>query len=750
MAVGSEPDPRDDHTINRATILIDWLVVGGRPKFPILLSGRRSKSTGTKRMDLTKIRNIGISAHIDSGKTTLTERVLFYAGRIYKIEEVKGGGDGATMDYMELEQERGITITSACTQVHWGLGEDMDHTVNLIDTPGHVDFTIEVERSLRVLDGAVLVLCSVGGVQSQSLTVDRQMRRYGVPRLAFVNKMDRTGADAYRVAKQVREKLNADAVMMQIPIGAGETYEGSIDLVTMKAAYFDGLQGEIVRYEEIPENLLDKAKQYRQMMLESLSMYSDAMMELLLNEEEVPEDLIHATVKEAVQSLRITPVFCGSAYKNKGVQLLLDAVVRYLPSPLEREIKARKVNNQDEKFELKPDTSLPFVGMAFKIVDDPYGQLTFTRIYQGTVKKGDMYINQRTGKKERFSRIVRMHADERSELDEAFAGDIVAIMGLDCATGDTFSNEKDYCTLESMFVPEPVIKVAVTPASRADQDKMSKALNRFRKEDPTFQVFTDEETSETILCGMGELHLDIYVERMRREYKVEVTVGAPKVSYREAPGHKVEFNYKHKKQTGGSGQFAHIVGSMTPLTEEGAPNFEFDEKITGGRIPKNFIAPVEKGFRDSMVKGPIAEYPVVGVRMELVDGSYHDVDSSERAFYIAACDCFRQTMRESNPTLLEPIMKLEVECPENDQGTVVGNLISRRGLISQTDVNDRISYITAEVPLSEVFGYATDLRSMTKGQGTFTMELAMYREVPRNLQEGIITERKKGLAAASA
>ncbi len=701
-------------------------------------------------MELEKLRNIGISAHIDSGKTTLTERVLFYAGRIHKIEEVKGGGDGATMDYMELEQERGITITSACTQVHWDDKEGNDHTINLIDTPGHVDFTIEVERSLRVLDGAVLVLCSVGGVQSQSLTVDRQMRRYGVPRLAFVNKMDRTGADAYRVTKQVREKLNADAVMMQIPIGAGETFEGAIDLITMKAAYFDGLQGETVRYEEIPAEYLEKAQQYRQMMLESLSMYSDEMMELLLNEQEVPDDLIHKTCKDATQSLRITPVFCGSAYKNKGVQLLLDAVVRYLPSPLEREIKARKFSDQNERFELKPDASLPFVGMAFKIVDDPYGQLTFTRIYQGTIKKGEMYINQRTGKRERFSRIVRMHADERSEVDEAGPGDIVAVMGIDCATGDTFSTEKEYCSLESMFVPEPVIKVAVTPASRADQDKMSKALNRFRKEDPTFQVYGDEETGETILAGMGELHLDIYVERMRREYKVEVTVGAPKVSYREAPGMKVEFNYKHKKQTGGSGQFAHIVGSMTPITEEGAENFIFEEKIVGGRIPKQFIPPVEKGFRDSMVKGPIAEYPVVGVKMQLVDGSYHDVDSSERAFYIAACDCFRQTMRESNPTLLEPIMKCEVECPENDQGTVVGNLISRRGLINQTDARDKISYITAEVPLSEVFGYATDLRSMTKGQGTFSMELSCYREVPRNLQEGIVTARKKGLAAASA
>jgi elongation factor G len=689
-------------------------------------------------MDLAKVRNIGISAHIDSGKTTLSERILYYAGRIHKIEEVKGGGDGATMDYMDLEKERGITITSAATQLQWD-----DHIINLIDTPGHVDFTIEVERSLRVLDGAVLVLCSVAGVQSQSLTVDRQMRRYGVPRLAFINKMDRMGADAYRVSKMIKDKLNADAVMMQIPIGAGETFEGVIDLIRMKASFFDGANGETIREEEIPANLVDKAKEYRQMMLESLSMYSDEMMELLLSEEQVPDELVYKVCKEATQSHRITPVFCGSAYKNKGVQLLLDAVVRYLPSPLEREIKARKVGNETEKIELKPDTSLPFVGMAFKIVEDPFGQLTFMRIYQGKAVKGEMYINQRTGKKERFSRIVRMHADKRAEIDVAEAGDIVAIIGVDCATGETFCPDRDYCSMESMFVPEPVIKVAVTPASRADFDKMGKALNRFRKEDPTFRIFNDEETSETIISGMGELHLDIYVERMRREYDVDVKVGAPKVSYREAPGKAVEFNYKHKKQTGGSGQFAHIVGKMIPISTEGTVLFEFEDNVTGGRIPKQFIPPVEKGFRDSINKGPLADFPVVGTRWELDDGSYHDVDSSERSFYIAACDCFRETMRASDPMLLEPIMKCEIECPELYQGDVVGDVTRRRGIIQSTDSRDMVSYIVAEVPLVETFGYATDLRSMTKGQGTFTMELAVYRSVPRNLQDDIIAERKK-------
>ena len=692
-------------------------------------------------MDLTKLRNIGISAHIDSGKTTLSERILFYAGRIHKIEEVKGGGDGATMDYMELEKERGITITSAATQLLWH-----DNVINLIDTPGHVDFTIEVERSLRVLDGAVLVLCSVGGVQSQSLTVDRQMRRYKVPRLAFVNKMDRTGADAYRVAQQVRDKLHANAIMMQIPIGAGETFDGVIDLPTMKAFYFDGKDGEEVREEEIPADYVAKAKEMRQKMLDGLSDFNEELVELLFNEQEVPVDLIYKACKDATHALKITPVFCGSAYKNKGVQLLLDAVLRYLPSPLEREISARKVGNEDEKLTLKPDTELPFVGMAFKIVEDPFGQLTFMRIYQGKIAKGEMYINQRTSKKERFSRIVRMHADKREEIDIAEAGDIVAIMGIDCASGETYSNDRDFCTLESMYVPEPVIRVAVTPASRADADKMGKALARFRKEDPTFQIFNDEETSETIICGMGELHLDIYVERMRREYKVEVQVGAPKVSYRETPGQAQEFNYKHKKQTGGSGQFAHIVGKLSPMDPEGETTFLFEDHVTGGRIPKQFIPPVEKGFRDSMFKGPLAEFPVVGVKIDLEDGSYHDVDSSERAFYIAACDCFRETLRASSPMLLEPIMKCDIECPENDQGSVVGDVISRRGLVNNTDARDGVSYITAEVPLANTFGYATDLRSMTKGQGTFAMELARYSAVPRSLQDDIINERKKQLA----
>lgn len=694
-------------------------------------------------MNLEKLRNIGISAHIDSGKTTLSERILFYTGRIHKIEEVRGSGDGATMDHMELEKERGITITSAATSVNW-----KGTPINLIDTPGHVDFTVEVERSLRVLDGAVLVLCAVGGVQSQSITVDRQMKRYQVPRLAFINKMDRTGANPFRVVEQLKTKLGAEAFLMQYPIGAEDQFQGVIDLIEMKSITFGGDRGEDVIIGEIPADLREEAQEYRGKMLEALSMYDDEMMELLLSEEQVPNDLVYKVARQAVLA-GATPVFMGTAYKDKGVQPLLDAVIRYLPSPLEREIRGRDPKDETKRIELKPDPNAPFVGMAFKIVDDPFGQLTFMRVYQGTVTKGESYTNQRTGRKERFSRLVRMHANKREDIDGAMAGDIIAVMGIDCASGDTYATDRDYCTLESMFIPEPVIKVAVTPASRADADKMAKALQRFRKEDPTFRVFTDEETNEILISGMGELHLDVYVERMKREYKVEVQVGAPKVSYRESPTREVEFNYKHKKQTGGSGQYAHIVGKLAPIASTSEDSFEFEDHVVGGRIPKQFIPAVEKGFRDSLGKGPVAEYPVVGTKIDLVDGSYHDVDSSEKAFYIAAQGCFREYFVKASPVLLEPIMNIEIECPEHFQGPVVGDIISRRGLITNTDVRDGISVATAEVPLAETFGYATDLRSMTQGQGTFTMEFATYRQVPSNIQEEIVAAKRKAQLAAS-
>lgn len=695
-------------------------------------------------MNLRKLRNIGISAHIDSGKTTLSERILFYSGRIHKIEEVRGGGDGATMDHMELERERGITITSAATSVEWD-----GHPINLIDTPGHVDFTVEVERSLRVLDGAVLVLCSVGGVQAQSLTVDRQMKRYKVPRLAFINKMDRTGANPIKVTEQMRAKLGVDAIPYQIAIGAEEKFQGVVDLVEMQALYHDGEHGEIIRREAIPADLQEEAEEARAHLLESLSLYSDELMELLLAEEEVPLELIYKVTHEAVVNLHITPVFMGTAVKNKGVQALLDAVVRYLPSPLEIEYRANDITDSEKKIPLKCDPKAPFVGMAFKIVEDPYGQLTFMRIYQGTIQKGGSYVNQRTGKTERFSRIVRMHSDKREEIDSAGAGDIVAVMGIDCASGDTYAHERNFCSLESIFVPIPVIKISVAPKSRDDSDKLGKALARFRKEDPTFHVFTDPETNETIIAGMGELHLEVYVERIRREYKVEVVTGPPKVSYRESPTQKVEFNYKHKKQTGGSGQFAHIVGYMEPLPQdsEDAPEFEFIDKISQGRIPKEYIPAVQKGFEDILTKGPLAEYPVVGLRVELNDGSYHDVDSSEMAFRICAQGCFRENFTKMKPTLLEPVMMVEVEVPEQFQGPVTGDIIARRGLIVSTDVNGGVSVIIAEIPLAAMFGYSTDLRSMTQGQGTFSMELGSYKPTPSHIQEEVIAERRKELAA---
>ena len=692
-------------------------------------------------MKLEDVRNIGISAHIDSGKTTLSERILFYSGRIHKVQEVRGEGDGATMDHMELEKERGITITSAATTVEWE-----GKTVNLIDTPGHVDFTVEVERSLRVLDGAVLVLCAVGGVQAQSLTVDRQMKRYKVPRLAFINKMDRTGAEPHRVCEEIADKLGDSPILMQLPIGEGDDFEGVIDLIKMKALYFDGSNGETVREEDIPADLQDEANKFRAEMIESISMGSEEMMELVLEGEDPSEDMIHNTLRTIVLNREATPVFMGTAFKNKGVQPLLDAVNRYLPSPKDRSVEANKAGDEEEKLALEPDPSKPFVGMAFKIVEDPFGQLTFTRIYQGTIRKGETYINQRTGRKDRFSRIVRMHSEKREEIDEATGGDIVAVMGSDCASGDTYCDEQKYCTLENIFVADPVITMAVNVPNRSDADKLGKALQRFRKEDPTFHVSTDEETNEVLIAGMGELHLEVYIERIRREYGVEVEVGAPKVSYREAPTVAREFNYKHKKQTGGSGQFAHIVGSLEPMEVDGDETFEFEENIVGGRIPKQYIPSVEKGFREACNRGPLARYPVVGVKVTLDDGSYHEVDSSDKAFQTAAGGCFRETFVQAKPAILEPMMKMEVEVPEDFQGSVVGDLISRRGLVNNTEAREGVSTILAEVPLVETFGYATDLRSMTKGQGTFSMELSKYMKVPATVQQEIIKTRAEEYA----
>jgi elongation factor G len=696
-------------------------------------------------MNLERLRNVGISAHIDSGKTTLSERILYYAGRIHKIQEVHGGGTGATMDHMELEKERGITITSAATSVDWNQSR-----INLIDTPGHVDFTVEVERSLRVLDGAVLVLCAVGGVQAQSRTVDRQMKRYGVPRLAFINKMDRTGAEPLRVSQEVRDELGTDAILMQLPIGCGDHFQGVIDLVSMQAIYFHGEQGEKLEHTEIPSEHAAEAAQARTRMLESLAMYSDELMEQLLSETEVPQDVIHEVIKNATQQQGMTPIFLGSAYQNKGVQPLLDAIVRYLPSPKQRTISAESLSDEGATIQLEADASRSFVGMAFKIVDDAFGQLTFIRIYSGKILKGATYVNQRTGRKERFSRILRMHADKREEIDEALAGDIVAVMGIDCNSGDTYAPKSGICTLESMFVPDPVISIAITPRKRVDVDRLGKALMRFRREDPTFRVFSDEETGEMLISGMGELHLEVYLERIRREYKVELDASPPKVSYREAPTVTAEFNYKHRKQTGGSGQYAHIVGRLMVLPTDAEDAFTFEENIVGGRIPKQYIPAVEKGFRRCLLKGPVAEYPVVRLGTVLEDGSYHEVDSSDRAFQLCAEGCFRETFRKTKPVLLEPIMKVEIECPETQQGPIAGDITSRRGVIMTTGLRDGISHMTAEIPLAELFGYATDLRSLTQGQGTFTMELHAHRRVPASIHEAVVTERRKQLATASS
>ncbi len=698
-------------------------------------------------MNLAKVRNIGISAHIDSGKTTLSERILFYAGRIHKIEDVRGGGDGAVMDNMELEKERGITIASAATSLKW-----KEHDINLIDTPGHVDFTVEVERSLRVLDGAILVLCSVGGVQSQSMTVDRQMKRYGVPRLAFINKMDRTGSDPFSVVKQVRDKLGADAVLFQLPIGKEENFKGVVDLVAMKAYYNEGDNGENLIVEDIPEDMKAQAEEYRHEMLEALSMYDDSLMEKMLGEEEITDEDIHKITRDAVINQAFTPVFMGSAFKNKSVQPLLDAVNRYLPAPTEVENTGSNPETE-EKIVLDSDANKPLVAMGFKITDDEYGQLTYTRIYQGKIEKGGSYFNQRSGRKERFSRIVKMHSDKREEVGYGEAGDIVAVMGIDCASGDTYCDQPKFCTLENIFVADPVIKMSVQPKSRDNSDKLSKALQRFRKEDPTFHVFTDEETNETVIAGMGELHLEVYVERIKREYGVEVEVGAPKVSYRESGQQPFEFDHKRKKQSGGSGQYGHIVGVMRPLSQEDRDTieeaggtvgeFHFEDKVTGGRIPKEFIPAVRKGFEEMMGKGPVAGYPVVGLTVELQDGSFHDVDSSDMAFKLTARECFREHFNRMKPVLLEPIMKMEVECPEEFQGSVVGQVSSKRGMIVETETNNGVTVIIAEVPLAETFGYSTELRSNTQGQGTFSMEFAKYAPVPSNIQEEIVEMRRQ-------
>ncbi len=692
--------------------------------------------------DMQKVRNIGISAHIDSGKTTLTERVLFYTKRIHAIHDVRGkDGVGATMDSMELERERGITIASAATFCEWA-----EHKINIIDTPGHVDFTIEVERALRVLDGAVLVLCAVGGVQSQSITVDHQMKRYRVPCIAFVNKCDRSGANPFRVIDQLRDKLGHNAVAMEMPIGLEADFEGVVDLVAMKAIYFDGANGEILRETPIPEALAEEARTRREALLDAAALFSDDLTEAILEEAPVSETMIWEALREGTIQRAITPVFMGSAYKNKGVQPLLDGVTHLLPSPLDVQNEAMDMDQDEAVVVLTADPKKPLVSLAFKLEDGPYGQLTYIRVYQGTLAKGDTVYNVRTGRKLKVGRLVRMHANQMEEIDRIPAGHIGALFGVECASGDTFVSQGMSLTMTSMYVPEPVISLAIVPSDNKSEVNMSKALNRFSKEDPTFRTYVNDETGETIISGMGELHLDVYVERMRREYKAQVNTGMPQVAYRETITQQAAFDYIHKKQTGGAGQYGRVAGYLEPTSEA---DFVFENEVVGGSIPTQFIASCEKGFRSCLAKGPKMGFPVNGIRVVINDGASHSVDSSEMAFQAAARGAFQQGYAKAKPVILEPIMKVVVESPNEFQGSVMGLLNQRRGIILGSQDEGPICVIEAQVPLAEMFGYSTVLRSATQGKAQFTMEFSAYKQVPASIAEELAkkaAEDKKHVA----
>ncbi|MCP4670630.1 MAG: elongation factor G [Desulfobacula sp.] len=683
--------------------------------------------------DLERVRNIGISAHIDSGKTTLTERILFYTDKIHKINEVRGkDGTGAIMDSMELERERGITIASAATYCEWD-----QHNINIIDTPGHVDFTVEVERSLRVLDGVVLILCSVSGVQSQSITVDQQMKRYKVPCIAFVNKCDRSGANPIKVSRQLRDKLGHNSVMMQLPIGLEDKHEGIIDLVSMKAVYFEGDNGENIVEKEIPADLLDDAQLAREEMIDEVSLFSEALTDAILEEKEITQDLIMQAVRTGTIAREMTPVFLGSAYKNKAVQPLLNAVISYLPSPLDIENEAIDLDNNEETVILESEFDKPTVALAFKLEDGQYGQLTYIRVYQGCINKGDTLINSRDGKKIKAGRLIRMHSAQMEEVEAIPAGHIGAMFGVDCASGDTFVSPKINYTMLAMHVMDPVISLSIVPKDNKAQINMSKALNRFTKEDPTFKTYVDHETGDTIIQGMGELHLEVYVERMKREYDAEVETGQPRVAYRETITRKAVFNYTHKKQTGGAGQFGRIAGFMEPCEEE----FEFDNKITGGRIPTNYIPACKKGFEVCMDKGPKLEFPVTGIKITIDDGAFHAVDSSEMAFKAAARGAFLEGYAKAKPVIQEPIMKVVIETPNEFQGACMGLINQRRGIIQGSQEEGVMSVIESQVPLSDMFGFSTVLRSGTQGKAQFTMEFSSYKQVPMSVAEEIA--RKK-------
>jgi elongation factor G len=694
------------------------------------------------KKDIHKVRNIGISAHIDSGKTTLTERILYYTKRIHTMHDVKGkDGVGATMDSMELEKERGITIASAATYCEW-----LGHEINIIDTPGHVDFTIEVERSLRVLDGAILVLCGVAGVQSQSITVDQQMKRYKVPCIAFVNKCDRSGANPLRVLQQLKEKLGHNAVAVQLPIGLEADFQGIVDLFSMKAIYFDGEKGETIRLEEIPPDLMQNAQGLREILIDQASMFSDELTEAILEEKPVSEEMIIAGIRQGVILRQLTPVFIGSAYKNKGIQPLLDAVTRLLPCPLDVDNQALDTNNAEQPIVLSNTTDKPLVALAFKLEDGPYGQLTYIRVYQGSLTKGDTMVNVRTGKKVKVGRVIRMHADQMEDIESIHAGYIGALFGIDCASGDSFVAPGMSLTMTSMYVPDPVISLAIFPKGSKSETNVAKALARFTKEDPTFKARVNEETGDTIISGMGELHLEVYLERMRREYQVEVATSPPRVAYRETITQKAEFNYLHKKQTGGAGQFARIAGYMEPVQNE---DFVFENQVVGGAIPTQFIAACEKGFKKCMHKGPKMEFPITGVRIVINDGASHAVDSSDMAFQAAARGAFLQGYARANPVIHEPIMKVVVETPTEFQGAVMTTLTQRRGMIVGSQDEGPFSVIEAQIPLAEMFGYSTVLRSVTKGQAQFTMEFLIYRQVPQSIADELVKKaaaEKKNVA----
>ena len=692
-----------------------------------------------RKTPLNRVKNIGIAAHIDAGKTTTTERILFYTGISHKIGEVHDGA--ATMDWMEQEKERGITITSAATTCFW-----KDYQINIIDTPGHVDFTIEVERSMRVLDGAVTVFCAVGGVQPQSETVWRQANKYSVPRIVFVNKMDRTGADFYSVCEQIKTKLNGKPVPIQIPIGAEENFLGVVDLIKMKAIVWDidASMGSNYKEENISSDLEDKAKEYREKMIESISEVegNEEIMEKFLEGEDISEDEIKKAIKKATISMKIVPMICGTAYKNKGVQPLLDSVISYLPAPTEvPAIQGEYINKKDEKVDVESTDDGNFAALAFKIATDPFvGQLTFIRVYRGKLKSGSYAYNTVKNEKERIGRLLKIHSNKREEIKELYAGDIGAVVGLKSTiTGDTLADEKDKIILEKMDFPEPVISVAVEPKTKADQEKMGIALGKLAEEDPSFKVSTDEESGQTIISGMGELHLEIIIDRMKREYKVEAEVGQPQVAYRETIKKDVQQEYKYAKQSGGRGQYGHVYIKLRPL--EPGNGFNFINEIKGGAIPKEYIPAVEKGIIEAMQGGVLAGYPVEDLEVELYDGSYHDVDSSEMAFKIAGSIAFKEAAKKAKPVILEPIMKVEIEVPEDYMGDVIGDINRRRGQVNSMDDRHGVKLVNAFVPLSEMFGYSTSLRGQTQGRATYSMVFDHYLEVPKNVSEEIISKR---------